>query len=209
MAADTYSDNDSTDTRRAFPDGPWADAEGFDVDRAFETLASAPRRAVLGHLAAVEWEDVDALVDRVAARLPADRETLAVALEHVHLPYLDAVGYVAYDHPWVEYAAPRELDALREAVENRSEAGSVSEDALDVICGLLADPLRRGTLLALDRHGTLNVRDVAAHVAVDHPELTADDVALRLHHIHLPRLADAGAIEYDPETTLATPVLPE
>lgn len=209
MTADIHSGNESTDASRQFPDGPWTGFDSFDVDEAFDVLASASRRAVLGYLATADGADVGTLVDHVAATVATDRKVATLTLEHVHLPRLYAAGYVRYDHPWVEYAAPRELDALRRAVEARSAAGDVSEDVLDLICGLLAHSLRRGALTALETHGTLDVCELATHVALAHPELSDDEVALRLHHVHLPRLADAGAVEYDPGTTLVAPVLPE
>lgn len=78
---------------------------------------------------------------------------------------------------------------------------------------LLADRRRRAALRYLDRHESarpVSVSDVASHViyeerhpgaAADHGSVSAADrrsVELSLRHTHLPMLADAGAVEYDP-----------
>ncbi|WP_265109902.1 DUF7344 domain-containing protein [Halosolutus halophilus] len=56
----------------------------------------------------------------------------------------------------------------------------------------------------LGRRGPVELADLAAGIAarengVDETDAeTVDRVALALHHVHLPRLADWGIIDYDP-----------
>ncbi|WP_232686894.1 DUF7344 domain-containing protein [Halobacterium zhouii] len=62
-----------------------------------------------------------------------------------------------------------------------------------IVCGVLADadgPVRFERL----------AEAVATREAAPDGREEADDVAVALHHVHLPRLAEVGVIEYDPET---------
>lgn len=69
---------------------------------------------------------------------------------------------------------------------------------------------RRRTLLAVlaEESKTVNLETVAAAVAereAASTEVSADTVkgvTVTLHHHHLPMLADAGVIEYDPDSNL-------
>lgn len=71
---------------------------------------------------------------------------------------------------------------------------------IDTVFELLADSTRRQTCLYL-MHSDANVVTVD-----DLVEILADDdtdrdrLAIDLHHRHLPKLADAGIIEYDPRS---------
>lgn len=67
---------------------------------------------------------------------------------------------------------------------------------------LLAVERRRVVLEALaDGQSTFDLRELAREVAAreDGPtgEETVDAVALALHHVHLPKMADLGVVAYD------------
>lgn len=82
---------------------------------------------------------------------------------------------------------------------------------LDTQLILLADSERRLALTALGAHEPpLTLRDLVTEVvtrehAVPLPDVPPDAMAnafVRFHHVHIPRLVDAGVIEYDAERTL-------
>lgn len=97
------------------------------------------------------------------------------------------------------------------------------EPSLDTVFGLLANRRRRYVLYYLadeDEETVVRVEEVAAQIASWEREWNAtasEDAAARrtvridLHHNHLPRLDDAGLIEYDARTETirnwATPTL--
>lgn len=81
---------------------------------------------------------------------------------------------------------------------------------LDVALRTLAKPQRRFVLERLCEHGgPIDATDLAAAIAnADAAEVsgTGSDRALRsLRHIHLPKLTEAGLIEYDRTSGTATP----
>ncbi len=66
----------------------------------FDLLSDRRRLRLLAHLSRRPDErvDVDSLVDVVAAAEPCtDRESVAIALAHVHLPKLEAAGLIESD----------------------------------------------------------------------------------------------------------------
>ena len=70
---------------------------------------------------------------------------------------------------------------------------------------LLESDQRRRALAVLDeRSQPLSLEDLATHVAEQEADADAsadvETVATTLHHIHLPKMATAGIVEYDPET---------
>lgn len=73
---------------------------------------------------------------------------------------------------------------------------------------VLADPRRRRVVDALaDLQPPVSLERLAAAVADrDSGETPAgpDDVVISLHHVHLPKLAAAGVVDYDPGTTTVT-----
>jgi hypothetical protein len=76
---------------------------------------------------------------------------------------------------------------------------------------LLADERRKTTIEVLsDRCGTMGLRTIADDVARQDAGIDAgnqeavDRVATRLHHVHLPKLDDAGLLEYEPTTQTVT-----
>lgn len=78
--------------------------------------------------------------------------------------------------------------------------------------GLLASEHRRLALDVLaDEYPTVELETLAADVAEREAESDAvedgsvESVTIALHHAHLPRLDDAGVVDYDPETRQVDP----
>lgn len=72
--------------------------------------------------------------------------------------------------------------------------------SLDEIFELLANQRRRESLYVLvRREGPITVTELGDEVA-SVVEATPERVATALYHVHLPKLADAGVVEYDVET---------
>ena len=104
-----------------------------------------------------------------------------------------------------------------------SEAGSVPElfgeafeeatsDELDRWFGILSDQRRRFVLLALaDHEGTHMLRDIAEQIVAWEEgklrrEVTEEErkrVSVSLYHVHLPKLEDAGIVEYTETSMVA------
>ncbi|MEY7851466.1 hypothetical protein AB7C87_19960 [Natrarchaeobius sp. A-rgal3] len=89
-----------------------------------------------------------------------------------------------------------------------------SPEAVDESLELLADGRRRSFVRVMQTYGeSLTLPDAAEEVAVREtgtpvPELSAEhvaDVYISLYHDHLPRLVDAGLLEYDQERDLVSP----
>lgn len=79
--------------------------------------------------------------------------------------------------------------------------------SLDEVFELLASRRRRYALYYLrGRQESVHRDEMARHVAAREAGVSPDDVddaapshvAASLHHVHLPRLRDAGLVEYDP-----------
>lgn len=76
---------------------------------------------------------------------------------------------------------------------------------------LLAAERRRLAMDAVaNRTAPVELADLAADVATREDGTDADDgaidrVAATLHHVHLPKMADAGVVDYDDETNRVDP----
>jgi hypothetical protein len=73
---------------------------------------------------------------------------------------------------------------------------------------LLASAHRRAALAALaERTAPVDLEDLAREVAafVRDDDAGIDEVALRLHHVHLPKMVELGVLDYDPETSRVVP----
>lgn len=156
-------------------------------------------RNLAAELVAVEQEKArcnvtDSAVDR-----------LHVSLRHVHLPTLAEAGLVAWDQETeaVTSTVHSQLeDPVRTFVLETAAAGRA--DLLDA----LAHERRRVVLAVLeDTDGRVTREELARAVATretesdDAPERAiVERVASSLHHVHLPKLASVGSIEYEPGT---------
>lgn len=101
--------------------------------------------------------------------------------------------------------------AMLDWLEQREE----SSEAVDEAFELLADERRRLLLQVMRTYSEeLTLPDAAEEVAVREngckvTELSAERVAnvyISLYHDHMPRLVDAGLLEYDQERDLVIPV---
>lgn len=77
------------------------------------------------------------------------------------------------------------------------------EDRLSVSdqCELLANPRRRAVLRYLVTRSaeSVSVEDLSEYVLAEEGGRTRRDVTFSLCHLHLPKLADQGIIDFDPE----------
>jgi DNA-binding transcriptional ArsR family regulator len=82
----------------------------------------------------------------------------------------------------------------------------VDPDRLDAVLDAMASPWRRRILYLLRERGPVGLDDLADGLGtwnevVDHgADGLPDDVEIvrvRLHHVHLPKLEDAGLVEYE------------
>lgn len=87
-----------------------------------------------------------------------------------------------------------------------SECGDIAPPTLDPLLSILRDPLRRQTVRfcasASDR--VFEFDDLVDHLARgDWPSegaMAREEIAIDLHHRHLPKLAEAEVIEFDPDS---------
>ena len=75
--------------------------------------------------------------------------------------------------------------------------------SLDVAFDVLADGRRRAVLSFLQDGGRADLQELAAHVTATDSAVPDGRAAATLHHLHLPKLADAGVINYDSEQRTA------
>ncbi|PSP75123.1 hypothetical protein BRC81_16730 [Halobacteriales archaeon QS_1_68_20] len=171
----------------------------------FRALADERRRAVLRVLDRVtragptdlathviaEENDVP-LVDvtrQAAERVQAD-------LEHVHLPTLVDAGLVTREDGVV-------VGTQHPALQDPKIEAMIETDApdWDAVLDALTDERRRIVLTALYRAGEPTTpTELAAEVAAKvGDEASVEAVHRNLHHVHLPKLAAAGLVEYDPD----------
>ena len=190
------------------------------LDSLFDCLASSERRRILGILDerapnSVPRRDlakhlVQSKHSDAAAQDPDEAvKRASLELHHTHLPKLDAAGLIDQDtgretvtisdHPAYE-------DDGIDAVIDPSSTGDPS--SLDGLFRSLADDRRRTILDVLTHQvGPIHVETLARELcakeqSIAESEVPADEVEEihgSLRHRHLPRLADAGLVDYDPE----------
>jgi hypothetical protein len=132
----------------------------------------------------------------------AAEKQIGIHLHHVTLPKLAEAGVIEYDarsqtaryrgHPLIEHW----LDHVIESDTGLPGEPPPADDTLDTILKSLRHPVRRRVLRAVAAH---NPRDEAEVSRSEDDTTVADDVAIELYHVHLPKLAEAGYIEWDRE----------
>lgn len=95
---------------------------------------------------------------------------------------------------------------------NAADNGIIaSRQSFDITFDLLSNRRRRCTLVCLlEQQETIPLADLAEAVAIREQgtpitEFSAEEiqeVETSLYHWHIPKLADAGVVEYEPERTL-------
>lgn len=79
--------------------------------------------------------------------------------------------------------------------------GVGSSCTFERICRILIHPTRRTLIRRLRTIETpTKLRTVAAELAETERVETPERAEMMLHHVHLPKLADAEVLEYDPDT---------
>lgn len=174
---------------------------------AFECLSSRRRRVTLSVLGSrSDPLPVDELVARVADRTadgsdPTPRERVRALLHHVDLPKLAEAGFVARHDGAVELA---DHPVLADPVVEQALDSPLSEDRLDAVFAALADARRQRVLRVLREMGhALAPREIAILVAAREadtspqnvPVEAVDPVHAAIHHVHLPKLDEAGLVE--------------
>ncbi|WP_459194495.1 DUF7344 domain-containing protein [Halosimplex sp. J119] len=152
----------------------------------------------------VALADADALTERAIAAELAEGDAdddeiraLRTELHHVHLPALEDADLVSWNRDEAT-AAPTDHPLFDECFADLLHRDG---DTWDDVRSCVTDRERRAVIDALESHtnpvarATL-ARDVAAS------EASADDVRdveIQLHHVHLPKLDEAGLVDYDPD----------
>lgn len=97
-------------------------------------------------------------------------------------------------------------------MSNRETTESTASASLDTLYDLLANRRRRYAISCLNDHGSMALPDLADEVVCyenDAPitEIPEDEV-LRVYsslwHAHIPKLAEAGVVEYDQDQDIVT-----
>lgn len=184
----------------------------LDRDEAFRAIADRRRRALLRVLdgrqritpaelaRCVVAEETDTPRRDVARR---EVEEARLTLEHVHLPRLTDVGLVSLGEDIVTIAQHPALQdqQFREMIDTDAQGW-------DEVLGCFADERRRVVLSTLSLNdGPMDRADLAAEVAETAEADAQDsvhDVLVELHHVHLPKLDEAGLLTYDVEDHTVT-----
>lgn len=135
------------------------------------------------------------------------RQRATTALHHVHLPKLTAAGLLERDsdadtveladHP--AFQDPGVLEVVEDDV-------ATDPESLDALFGALADARRRTVLDVLSHQfGAIHVETLARELETDGSETRESEVPTEdlvevmasLRHAVLPRLSEAGLVEYD------------
>ncbi|MFB6079544.1 MAG: ArsR/SmtB family transcription factor [Haloferacaceae archaeon] len=72
------------------------------------------------------------------------------------------------------------------------------EETIDDVLRAMADEHRRRILYHLRANGGVTDVDALVRHLSARTDLDPDSVAIRLHHVLLPRLAESGVVDYDP-----------
>lgn len=179
------------------------------IDR-FDVLSNRTVRRVLsilrGQQEGVPLADLATILASEEIGVPLHEVTAAQRLDartrlHHHvLPKLESVSLIAVDDDRIRIPASSTL-----ATAPLSTAFELSADdaTTDTVFDLLADEKRLTILRTLHPFGEVTVSSLAARLAAAH-DVSEADARVSLHHKHLPKLVEAGAIEYDPEADTVT-----
>lgn len=95
------------------------------------------------------------------------------------------------------------MDRSPAAGDDEGPMGAESPAMEDLLVAL-GHPLRREVLRYCAERSTrhMDLQSLADHLVVEgrHDERDRERVALLLHHLHLPKLADTGLVEFDPKS---------
>ncbi|WP_293027347.1 hypothetical protein [Natronococcus sp.] len=168
------------------------------VSREWYDALRHPRRIHL--LAALENGSctLEDLADAIAARESADREEIRIELVHNHLPRLADHGILEWDGETASLPIERSLPVadLSRLLEDRNRADGRTLETL-------VHPVRTqlyAMLAELDR--PVSVDTLAAELIERDVDSLSEgsEARLALYHVHLPAMADVGAIEFDPRS---------
>lgn len=195
------------------------DPEDITADGLFEVISNDRRRRVLGFLASRGSSTrLDVLADHLAAW--EDGETTAtvsenrrkrayVSLYQVHLPKLDERGYISYDDEAGDISIESPGRYAHQFVERlKTTHGLWDEERLGTYMDLLSSWRRRLVFSYLGDNQRATLGEIAEHVAarengVAVGELSSNQrkrVYVALYQAHLPKMADAGVIDFEPDT---------
>ncbi|WP_435156594.1 DUF7344 domain-containing protein [Haladaptatus sp. DFWS20] len=134
---------------------------------------------------------------------PDDTQRIRLDLRHTHLPVLEDCGFITWE-PDEELITTTDHVALSDPRFRRIlDLGNEEVDA--VLAGLANN--RRRLLLAIlrDRQEPVSRTTLAREIIqwergnLQPPQSTFDEIKISLLHTHLPKLGDAGIVEYDTE----------
>jgi hypothetical protein len=190
------------------PSSGWtapSDADRLAPSQVFEILADESRRQTLAELAeATVPLDEQVLAAAVAARTGRGGSAeqvrrVAVELQHVHLPKLQASQLLERDADArrIERLSLDTPDGLVADVLDRQDA--VDAAVLDQLCAALSTRCHRQVLATLrDAADPLTLEDLTRALAHRDPgtvtQPDVDRLRTRLHHVALPKLRAAGLI---------------
>lgn len=80
-----------------------------------------------------------------------------------------------------------------------NETPAPPENSRSTVFDALSHRYRRHALRSLSPVSPSTVVDVARYITATTEETDVETVSARLHHVHLPKLAAAGLLEYRPE----------
>ena len=90
----------------------------------------------------------------------------------------------------------------------RHRDDDTAEDDRSEIHDAMSHPYRRWAVDAIETCGTLDLQGVAAHVLRREGSVGEDarrEVAVGLYHVHLPKLDDAGFVDFDIDEQTVAP----
>ncbi|AGB36305.1 DUF7344 domain-containing protein [Natronococcus occultus] len=141
---------------------------------------------------------LEELVDAIASREATDRETIRIGLVHNHLPRLSDYGILEWDGETVSRSVDRPLP-----VDDLSALFADGDRADERTLETLVHPVRTRLYVILSEFDRpVSIEALAAELLDHEVGSFADrsEARIALHHVHLPAMADVGAVEFDPRT---------